>query len=206
MPYTLAELRTRTRDVLNETTAAFWTDLEIDRFLNDAAADISGIVKCVEATTTVTMAENTRDYGLPSDAIEVRHAQEELTGRGLIKITPTSAGHHSAVTTDEDPLRWYEFATRFYIEPIPDATMAGKSIRLFYVVVTQDITDIPETVQLAALDYALYRAKQKDRQFDQAFAIHAAYLNNLVVRRNDIYQRDPHTLSDIRIAEVAVNG
>ena len=204
MPYTLAQIRTRVRSLLNATTGDFYSDTELDEWIGDAALDISGIAKCVEATTTLAMATAVRSYALPTELVEVLHAQDEATGKGLARITPSIAGHEDATTSGPDPLRWYEFAGQFWIEPLPDGAMAGRNVRLFYARTTQDITVLPEYCQLLAIDYALYRALEKDRRYAEAGAVYSAYLNGLTVRRNDVYQRVPHVRQDLMIADVAV--
>jgi hypothetical protein len=204
MAYTVAEIRTRTRNILNETTGTFYSDTELEEWIGDAALDIAGIAKCVEAFTQIAMQSGARHYGLPTDTVEVLHAQEEATGKGLARITPSMAGHEDATVAGPDPLRWYEFAARFWIEPIPDSTMQGKNVVLFYARTTQDIETIPEYCQLLAIDYALYRALEKDRRYSEAGAVYSAYLSALTVRRNDVYQRVAHVRQDLMIADVAV--
>lgn len=204
MAYTMTQIRTRVRTILNATTGTFYDDTELNEWIGDAALDIAGIAKCVEAFSHIAMQDAVRHYGVPSDSVEVLHAQEEATGKGLARMTPSMAGHEDASLRGPDPLRWYEFAARFWIEPIPDSTMHGKNVLLFYARTTQDITVIPEYCQLLAIDYALYRALQKDRRYSEAGAVYAAYLNSLTVRRNDVYQRVAHVRQDLLIADVAV--
>ena len=76
MPYSLADLRTRTRDILNESAEAFFTDAQLDRLLGDAAWDISGVTHCVEALGTITLSNGDNDYAIASDAVVVLHVQD----------------------------------------------------------------------------------------------------------------------------------
>ena len=206
MPYSVDQLRTRMRHVLNEATASFWSDTQLNNYIGDAAVDISSVAKCVEATQPIDLNEGDRSYALPADCLEVIHVQQEETGRGLVKITPSSAGHHSAATTDGEALRWFEWNKNLYIEPIPNTALGTKQVLVFYARVTQDITQLPEDCQLLAIDYGLYRAKQQDRHYAEAASIYSAYLNSLILRRNTIYIREPQTVADLRIAEDASSG
>ena len=206
MPYTLAELRTRTREILNEATAAFFTDAEIDRWLGDAAWDISGVMRCVEALGTITLSNGDNDYAIAADAIVVLHVQDQATGVGLRKVTPSMAGHTSSETTGETGLGWYEFARTLYIEPIPDATAQGKQVEYFYARITQDVMVLPEYCQLLAVWYAASMGKAKDRLYHEAAVFQSLYVNGLAFRRADVFAREPHTRQDLEMADEAVSG
>ena len=206
MPYTLADLRTRTRDILNESTAAFFTDAELDRLLSDAALDISGITHCVEALGTITLSNGDNDYAIASDAIVVLHVQDQATGVGLRKVTPSMAGHSSSATSGDTGLGWYEFARTLYIEPIPDATAQGKQVEYFYARITQDVTVLPEYCQLLAVWYAVSMGKMKDRLYQEAAFFNSLYVNGLAFRRADTYAREPHTRQDLEMADEVTSG
>ncbi len=77
MAYTASTIHTEIRRILNETTAGFFLDADIDDWVNQASLDISGIMRCVEATELIGMETGVRHYPVASDAIEGVHAQEE---------------------------------------------------------------------------------------------------------------------------------
>ena len=206
MPYIIADLRTRTRDMLNEATPAFFADAEIDRWLGDAAWDISGITHCVEALGTITLSDGDNDYTIATDAIVVLHVQDQATGVGLRKITPTMAGHTSSSTSGDTGLGWYEFASTLYIEPVPNATAHGKQIEYFYARVTQNVTVLPEYCQLLAVWYAVSMGKAKDRLYQEAAFFNSLYVNGLAFRRQDVFAREPHTRQDLDMADEVVSG
>lgn len=206
MPYTLADLRTRTRDILNESAEAFFLDAQIDRWLGDAAWDMSGVTHCVEGLGTVTLVNGDNDYAIASDAIVVLHVQDQATGVGLRKMTPSMAGHTSSETSGETGLGWYEFARTLYIEPVPNATAQGKQIEYFYARITQDVTVLPEYCQLLAVHYAVSMGKAKDRLYQEAAFFNSLYVNGLVFRRQDVFAREPHTRQDLEMADEVVSG
>jgi len=206
MPYALADLRLRTRDILNESTASFFTDAEIDRWLGDAAWDISGVTHCVEALGTVTLNNGDNDYAIASDAIVVLHVQDQTTGVGLRKMTPSRAGHDSSATSGDTGLGWYEFARTLYIEPLPDATAHGKQMEYFYARITQDVTVLPEYCQLLAVWFAVAMGKMKDRLYQEAAVFQGLYLNGVAFRRQDVFAREPHTREDLEMADEVARG
>lgn len=206
MALTAVEIRTRVRSLLNELVAGFFTDAEIDEWIEDAALDISTVARCVEATTTVSLIFNDRDYALPVDSVQVLHVARQATGIGLAKITPSIAGHTSATTTDVAPLRWFEWNQLLYVEPIPDAAAAGLVLDVFYAAATINVADLPDADQLLAVTYAAYRGKLKDEKFAQAALLFADYTNSLAFRRGDIYQRLPQREADLKVFLAGVAG
>lgn len=204
MAYDATTILTAIRAVLNEASAAFFSDAEINEWVSQAALDISGICRCVEDTDLIAMKNGVASYNLPAASIQAVHAREEATGIGLIRITPSIAGHESGGGDGETPLRWFEWNRKFYIEPRPDSAMDGKNIEVFFFKETNAIADIPFWCQHLAIDYAVYRGKLKDRLYAEAATLYAAYLNSLLVRRNDVYAHLPHTMADLKIADVSV--
>ena len=199
MALTLATIRTRVRSLLNEASAGFFTDAEIDGWVADATLDVSAVAQSVERLTTISLAFNDRDYTLPTDSVAVKHVTRQDTGVGLGKITPTMGGHTSSATSGPTPIRWFEFNKTLYIEPIPDATSAGLVLDVFYALSTSDVTLLPDADQILATKYAVYQGKLKDEKYAQASLLFADYMNGLAFRRQDIYERTPHRESDLKI-------
>jgi hypothetical protein len=53
------QLRDLARKKLGETTGAFWTDAEINAFINDACRDASAMTKCVKGVVTISTSDCT---------------------------------------------------------------------------------------------------------------------------------------------------
>lgn len=207
MAFTVAELITAIRDLLNDTTSNFFTDAEITRWIQQAAVDISGAMKSYERWVLTPVTNGVNNYLAPesSDLIEVTHLQWEETGRGLAKIDPTMAGNIDTTVDDDEPLRWYAWQDRFWIEPRPNAVAHGKNLLVFYTLTTNDILNIPWFVQPLAITYGLYRAKLKDEKYAQAAQLYAIYMNELAFRRTDVFERPAHAARNLRIADEKVS-
>lgn len=197
MALVVATMTTATRDLLNESTAAYYTDAEIQRWLAEAALEISGVVKCVEATTELALADATDHYALPTTSWEVLHVQHLPTRRGLRKLTPSMAGARDPVVSDDQPTGWWEWNGTLYVEPVPTPAAAGDHLRVYYAELTNAITQLPEAFYADVLSYALYRGLQKDRRYGDAAQAFAAFVNGLAFKRVDVYQRVQHVESDL---------
>lgn len=68
---TLSELRTRVRDALDEDTARFWTDAQLNRWINDGAHDVARRSEVLQDTDDVTASSGTQEYTLTNDVLRV---------------------------------------------------------------------------------------------------------------------------------------
>ena len=206
MPYSLAQLITATRQLLNESTAGFYTDAEITEWLNQATLDIAAVAKCVEGRVAIGMTLGTWQYTLPTDNAEVLHVVWDDTKQALRKIMPSMVGEAGPDSESDQPATWFEWNGQLYVNPLPTTAAAGKNVEVFYAKTTNNPTLLPDTYQLLAITYATYRGKLKDKRFAEANALYAEYSNSLGFRRIDIQQRQPHTEADVQLAARTVQG
>jgi len=64
---TRKEIRDLIRKNLGETTASFWTDDELNLWINDAGEDIAFRAKCIKANSYLTVVEDTAEYTLSTN-------------------------------------------------------------------------------------------------------------------------------------------
>lgn len=194
MSLSAAEIRTEVRALLNETTAAFWSDTEIDNWVSQAAIQISS-VGAVESTATVTLVASTIEYAIPTTfanptvtgGVETKIAAALYANTGLVRIHPRAIGHITTDLTDDTPRYWAQFGTRFFTFPVGSG--ASGTIQLLCHVKTDDIADIPDVFQPLAILYAAGKGKEKDNKFADARFLLSEYYNGLGFLRNDILER-----------------
>jgi len=63
---TRQEIRTLSRKMLGETTAAFWTDSQLNEWIDDAGNDIAFLTKCLRTNSTITITGGTGEYTISS--------------------------------------------------------------------------------------------------------------------------------------------
>lgn len=117
-PYTLQNMRTRLRDLLNEDTAGFWTDAQLDRAINNAfysTAERSLSIRHIDSLTTTTSTRTVSFSGY-----KVLYLEDADNGLGLPLTLPAGLGR---IPTDvETPQRWFCDQSYIYIDPIPNGT------------------------------------------------------------------------------------
>jgi hypothetical protein len=112
---TLLTLRTTVRDILNEATASFWSDVTINEALNEAQRVTAILAKCIEKTAAVNTATGVRRVSFADAHIE----DVEYNGKALTRIKPKQIGTMPETTADLG--HFFEFDEKAMIEPIPGA-------------------------------------------------------------------------------------
>jgi len=169
--------RLRIRDLirkrLGETTSAFWTDTELNNWINDSGHDIADKVKCIKKNGVITTVESTSEYVL-TDAFprilsvyDVDFYQNGTTWVKLPLVTrltldATNTGWRSAPDSTPDQYYTDREENLIGLYPSPNSNNEGAYLRVYY---SQDYTDmtsdddtptnIPFSLQEAMVDYVV---------------------------------------------------
>ena len=170
---TRLELRTLIRKELGETTAAFWTDTELNTWINLACNDIAFRTKCLKATSpkTVTTTESVADYtistSIDSKFLEPYRVSYQMDGDNWVKIPQTNMEELDLLfegwenTDDGTPFKYYYDVDRdsFSLYPAPDEDNAGAYLKIYYYIDHTDLVldsespTIPKPLHLAIADF-----------------------------------------------------
>lgn len=120
-PYTLKNLRTRIRDILNLiSTSVIWTDAQLTDIINEIVRDIAQKSLCYQAIVAKSTSNGVRTLSGMSSHYDLT-ALEYITGAITLREIPTILlGHdHPKGAT---PQFYFENNDSVGIEPLPDAT------------------------------------------------------------------------------------
>jgi len=196
------DLQTRVRDLLNESTAGFYTDDQIKRWVNDGERDVAMKGLCIESINALTTTAHTRLVSTNYNKV----LYVEYNDIGLVKINPTMVGHLdvSGVT----PQFWFPWGKSIGIEPIPGAAY---SLNVYASILPSeelvDATDepqIPRSFIPLVVRFAFYRALMKAGLFAKSANIYSAYIYGLQEARDNIVQKWKNTMADTRVPEKTV--
>jgi len=205
MTETLATARTNVRDLLDESTAMFWTDAQLNLWLNQGCADIARRAMCLRKFDQIPVAANTQNFAAPTDMYEL-YRVEFIPTTGTFTYPLSFMGYQEADqawgTYQSFPAAWPEI---FTLWNNPGATtISGDStltIRLFpvpaqsgvlnvlyyrqcvFAVADGDQLDtIPGWEDLAE-EYCVYKAKRKAKEPDwqDAFQFYEQKLNDMIM-------------------------
>lgn len=194
IPYSTTEARTQLRSLLNEPTAGFWTDTQLDELIQLGVEDVCIKANCFETSEDVTLLEGTVTYSLvASDGIkpvgcfysDISETPDDVVG--LQEIHARQIGHlaNSPDSTEGPPVYWYWFAESLNIWPPPTAAIATAvdTITVFYSKLSETITDLPDEFQTLAILWALSKAREKERKVQEAQQVYAMYVNSVLFHR-----------------------
>ncbi len=198
MAYTLSTAVTRTRELLNESTASFWTDAEIQEWIKMGVIDISTKTLCVKRRDYFTLSTNTQVYTKAdlavntSDVIvKIQYAwyDDAMAALTLKRTTPELFGAYQYGTDTGPPKEYFEDNEEIFVWPIPSSDENGDKVHLSYSYVTDAIADVQWNYQPLAILYACSMAKAKDEHFQQAALYQQMYLNAINFEREDKYDK-----------------
>jgi hypothetical protein len=212
MALSLANCITETRYLLNEATAAFFTDAEITQWIKEGVRVLSSKGLLYETTVDLTLVANQISYAA-TDVLEVSHAYYKNTAggagnyKGLIKSAPNKIGN-LATKAAGIPKYYCQWGRNIYVWPLPTAAVvtAGGTIQLFCSKETDDVTAINDEYQHMAILYAAAKGKQKDQKFTEAAALFTQYYADLDFERKDKIDREEDALSDFKVLPARAQG
>jgi hypothetical protein len=169
---TRLQLRNLIRKNLGETTASFWSDAELNQWLDNAGRDVAKKTHCIRTNGSFTPTIGTGEYNLNSKlsytafkVFEVYY-NDGITWLNLDETTRTELNEDSSGWMSADsgtPTKYYfneqEGILGLYVAPSAATTNGVKCyVSKDHTPVTADgtsYTDIPEELQLAMADYVV---------------------------------------------------
>lgn len=176
MAVTLLQVRTQVRDYLDEASAQFWTDSNINDYINEACADIARRAEWKRNKATVAVTANVQTYMMPTDLYRAHRVEFQQTGASDI-YTVEFRGYMEMDQiwgiNQQWPANYPLYYTLWGYPPSMSAILypvpanAGSLFVYYYQTITtavsdSDDVDILEGWEDLIYDYAVYRALRKD--------------------------------------------
>ncbi len=114
MKYSLSDMRTRVRDMLNEDVEAFWLDTNIDDAINEGIRFIAILTSCIQSISSKSTTNADRVVSV-GEGYKVSYV--EYSGIYLRRILPKSMGH--LPKRSSNPTYFFIHDNDIYIDPIP---------------------------------------------------------------------------------------
>jgi len=177
----LSDLRGRLRSILNESTAAFWTDAELNRYINDGERDVAAKSECIQSVSALSTALYATMYrqvlfsGYKVLFVENTSATIPV---GLQKITPKQMGRKSY--TSGAPQYWFPWGQYIIIDPLPTASynlnVYTANYPTYEMSADTDTPQIPSECIECIFPYAAYRALWKSKKWGQSALYYSEYI------------------------------
>jgi len=142
---TRKQIRDKVRKSLGETTSSFWTDSELNQWIEDAIVDIAWRTKCLKTRGTMTTVEDTLEYTLSTyfpklnNILEVYYDQNG-DATTVARLAPVKREDMDAIYpgwkgNDAGTPSTYVYSVEedyLAIYPKPDSTNAGAYLECHY--------------------------------------------------------------------------
>jgi hypothetical protein len=198
MSLTLATATTEVRYLVNETTASFWSDTEIQGWIQEGVLDLCSRALLVQDVQDITLKASTlyytsSDESWIADVLKVYAAyyDDGSSGyRGLIKDHPKMIGHQHKQTSGA-PRFYNVFDKKIFVWPLTTSAIvsAGGVITVLYHKATNDITLLDDEFQYLPVLFAASKCKMKDMKYGEANLLLTQYLNGINFERADKINR-----------------
>lgn len=195
--YTATTARTQVRSLLNETTASFWSDTEIDNWIKEATENISAKALCIQDTDTFLLVTSQYEYtdlvtnGADGvvDIVKVwgciyLNPDDEYLGLKRVLPMQISDLPHS---TAGIPKYFYHFDNKIGIFPLPTSAENGDSVKIYFSKQSQTIGDLPNEYQPLTFWYAAAMAYKKEHRYTESDKFYQMYLEGLNYLKQELY-------------------
>lgn len=195
MALTVAEMTTEVRALINEESASFWSDTEIENWIKQGTIDISCKLLSAEQESTITLATNqwiytSSDESWIGDLLRSKDVYfTDSSGNiyGLQRIRIKNIGHLEVKQTANRPKYFVEVNRKFYVWPKPSSNENGQDLTVVHAYETDDATALKDEHQHLVILFAAARAKTKDRAFNDAALMMQEYRSGIQFERQDKY-------------------
>lgn len=126
---TLSDLQTRSRTLLNEPTAGFYTDANLTNWANDGLNIITAETNSIEALKTDSTVAYQQEYTLATDCIRPKTVYwEDDRLRPMDWDEYLSKYARSDLFTRSDPKRFMFWNNKLFLYPVPDASATSATL------------------------------------------------------------------------------
>lgn len=207
IPYSAAEALQQVRSLINEPTASFWSDEEINNWVLEATLDIGTKTLCVKVVDTVALVTSTLTYasltGISTSLVLKVYAclYGESNGstdfKGLERIKPWQLQHLPNKVAGP-PSYYFHFNTVLGIYPLPTSSENGDIVQVYCSKVSETITDLPAYYQPFVVKFAAAMALRKAKQWQAANLLYSDYMNMIQYHRADLYDPPATSREDLK--------
>lgn len=189
-----SDLKLRVRDLLGESTAAFYSDTEIGAWLNDGETDVASKGLCLESVQTLSITSGNRTVAVtvaPVKTLYVEYVPGSGTPIGLIEITPLMIGHVDL--SGAAPQYWFPWGAYVAVEPKPATTYSLNAYTAILPQATMSADADEPSIQAKfiplVVQYAYIQGLLKDRRFAMAGLAYREYISTLQRIRQDMMEK-----------------
>lgn len=188
---TLLEMEDRVRAVLDEETAAQWSQTNLRRWLNEGNFDLARTTHHYKSSTTVALTAGTAQYTLADNVLAIEHAYYIDTVAGGSRQVPLALGHWEQMDQVwlehrdwegawPQMLTYWGYSPTLTIRLYPVPSITGDDLQLLVSILPDEMplsgsdssaVDVPTAWYDALSDYCRYKAflRDADQRWQEAY-------------------------------------
>lgn len=177
---TFSEMKTDVRRRLNEASATFWTDADIEEALNDALAEVADATEYYERQANLQMLDGRTYYDLtsllPDTFLSPRRCWNATTQKWLTPTDPRELDYHTFVQwelTNGEPEKYW-LRGNWWLGVFPRRTADTSKVRIYYTAIppamsaSTDEPGFPREFHQAVTELALSDLLAQERETSKA--------------------------------------
>jgi len=198
---TLAEIRQIVRDLIPEPSPRYFSDAELNRYINLGNRKFSEVAKVLDGVFATDLFAGTRDYSLDSlPFIEIKRVSVTDDQGNSYKLRPITLAEMDDLSPAFEnassgiPAFYYMRHNQLMsLFPAPSYTLANGLTAIIKkipndLVNDDDIPEIPRIHHEALVYYAVHLAKMKDQEYQEA-QVYLARFNEIAMLAKRDYER-----------------
>ena len=202
-----ADSVTEVRSLINETTASFWADSQLQNWLDQGVSDIASRTGCIEDSDTFLLVTSQYEYtDLVTDGAAAVSDITQVWGCiyinpddeyiGLKRILPRQIADLPHMKSGP-PSYYYHFNNKIGIFPLPASGQNGDSVKIYFskqpagATLADRIVEIPSEYKNAMYLYAASMAYRKENRHIEADKFYNMYLAELTALKKELEDVQP---------------
>lgn len=214
MTYTMNEAITEVRSLLDENSAQFWSNLELESWINQGCQDVARRAETLWQEVIINVTPLVQNYPFPNDFLNIHRAEFQLSNtdqtfnleyRGINQMDEIWGILHSL------PAAWPQYFTirgnsvlGFYLMLYPSPGSQG-SLTVYYYRQAVAVTtgglniDVQPGWEDIVFDYAVFKAKRKaeDPTWQEAFQLYNGNLAMMIDKTRNMTDQGEQITSGI---------
>ena len=204
MTTTVAAAVTALRDLLDETTAAQWSDVQLRRWLNEAIRDMARRTHMYDDIKTIVAVSGTGEYTVPSDVLKINFMYFQQTGstqqfpmeaRAWEAMNNIWWDQQDSATGNPQLFTTFGMPPTLQLKVFPAPSIGGTfTLHVARLPVALDVAtgtgniEVPTAWLEAAYDYAEYKALRKDRdpRWQESLQLYEQKIEQMIDLRDTI--------------------
>ena len=199
--YTAVTARSQVRILLQENTNDFYTDTELDNWVNEATESISSKALCIQVSDTILLVTSQYEYtafvtggaDTATDVVKVWgcfYVSPDNEYIGLKRVYPSQIADLPYMAAGP-PKYYYHYADKICFLPLPTSAENGQSVRIYYAEQSQTIGDLPNEYQPLTFWYAAAMALKQKGNSAESDKFYQMYLTELNALKQELYDVPP---------------